>query len=116
MRDFAVSRGDRPSRSFAYSDAFTDLALLELVGHPVAVNPDRALAKVADERGWEVRTFTRPVRLRDRVRDRVRAVPPRPAIAIGTGTVLVGVAAAALAFWLRSRRRDEAAEPPLRVV
>ncbi|HLX77679.1 MAG TPA: hypothetical protein VKR27_02255, partial [Acidimicrobiales bacterium] len=79
-------------------------------------NPDRALAKVAAERGWEVRTFTRPVRLRDRVRDRVRAVPPRPAIAIGSGTVLLGVVAAALGFWLRSKRRNRDDEPPLRVV
>jgi len=116
VRAFAAQEGLDLSRSFAYSDAFTDVPMLEIVGHPVAVNPDRALAKVAAERGWEVRTFTRPVRLRDRVRDRVRAVPPRPAIAIGSGTVLLGVVAAALGFWLRSKRRNRDDEPPLRVV
>ena len=36
--------------------------MLEAVGRPVAVNPDRALAKVARERGWEVRNFTKPIR------------------------------------------------------
>ena len=41
--------------------------MLEAVGRPVAVNPDRALAKMARERGWEVRNFTKPIRLRDRV-------------------------------------------------
>ncbi len=53
--------------SSAYSDSYTDLPMLEAVGHPVAVNPDRVLAKAARERGWEVMQFTKPVRLRDRV-------------------------------------------------
>ena len=33
--------------------------MLEVVGHPVAVNPDRVLAKVAREREWEVMQFTK---------------------------------------------------------
>lgn len=103
-------------RSFAYSDAFTDVPLLELVGHPVAVNPDRALAKVAADRGWETRTFTRPVRLRDRVRDRVRAVPPKPAIALGTGTVAAGLLAGAVGWWIHSRRAARMDEPVVRAL
>ncbi|MCU1354639.1 MAG: HAD-superfamily subfamily hydrolase [Acidimicrobiales bacterium] len=43
--------------SYAYSDAVTDLPMLEMVGHPVAVNPERALTKVARTRGWEIRRF-----------------------------------------------------------
>ncbi|MEA5445238.1 HAD family hydrolase [Gammaproteobacteria bacterium AB-CW1] len=35
-----------------YSDSRNDLPLLEAVGHPVAVNPDPALAGIARERGW----------------------------------------------------------------
>ncbi|HXZ83218.1 MAG TPA: HAD-IB family hydrolase [Acidimicrobiales bacterium] len=116
VRAYAAKTGVDLSRSFAYSDSLTDLPLLELVGHPVAVNPDRGLAKVAAERGWEVQSFIRPVRLRDRVRDRVRAVPPRPAIAIGTSTVVVGVGAAALGWWLHSRRHTAAVARPIRVV
>lgn len=43
--------------STGYSDSFTDLTFLEAVGHPVAINPDRALREVARERGWPVRRF-----------------------------------------------------------
>jgi HAD superfamily hydrolase (TIGR01490 family) len=41
-----------------YSDSHTDLPFLEAVGHPVAVNPDRALRRVAAERGWPVLEFS----------------------------------------------------------
>jgi HAD superfamily hydrolase (TIGR01490 family) len=51
----------------AYSDSATDLPMLEAVGHPVVVNADRSLARIARERGWESVRFTKPVRLRDRV-------------------------------------------------
>jgi HAD superfamily hydrolase (TIGR01490 family) len=40
--------------SSAYADSFSDLQLLELVGRPVAVDPDRALQRVARERGWRI--------------------------------------------------------------
>jgi HAD superfamily hydrolase (TIGR01490 family) len=40
--------------SFAYADSHVDLPLLERVGHPVAVNPDEALAAHARACGWEV--------------------------------------------------------------
>jgi HAD superfamily hydrolase (TIGR01490 family) len=43
----------------AYSDSHTDLAFLEAVGHPVAVNPDRALRRIAASRGWPVHEFGR---------------------------------------------------------
>lgn len=41
----------------AYSDSSSDVPLLELVGHPVAVNPDRGLRRVAAERSWRVLRF-----------------------------------------------------------
>ena len=67
------------AESSAYSDSYTDLPMLEAVGHPVAVNPDRVLAKVARERDWEVMHFTKPVRLRDRVSvPACRSQPRRP--------------------------------------
>jgi HAD superfamily hydrolase (TIGR01490 family) len=43
----------------AYSDSYTDLPFLEAVGHPVAVNPDRALRRIAGARGWPVLEFRR---------------------------------------------------------
>ncbi|HEY1635445.1 MAG TPA: HAD-IB family hydrolase [Acidimicrobiales bacterium] len=71
--------------SYAYSDSYTDLPMLEAVGHPVAVNPDRVLDKLAKDRDWEVRNFVRPVSLRPRV-----AAPGLPAAAVA-GAVVMGV-------------------------
>jgi haloacid dehalogenase-like hydrolase len=51
------------SQSSAYSDSLNDLPLLEGVGHPVAVNPDRMLRELAAERGWPVQDFRRRRRL-----------------------------------------------------
>jgi HAD superfamily hydrolase (TIGR01490 family) len=45
--------------STAYSDSHTDLPFLEAVGHPVAVNPDRKLRRIASQRGWPVLEFGR---------------------------------------------------------
>lgn len=59
----ARERNYQLKESFAYSDSFNDVPMLESVGHPVAVNPDRALKKHATELGWEVRTFNNPIPL-----------------------------------------------------
>ena len=45
VRELAAQRGYDLSSSFAYSDSVTDLPLLEAVGHPHAVNPDRPLRR-----------------------------------------------------------------------
>jgi HAD superfamily hydrolase (TIGR01490 family) len=37
-----------------YSDSINDLPLLEVVGHPVATNPDVRLRAIAGERGWRI--------------------------------------------------------------
>jgi HAD superfamily hydrolase (TIGR01490 family) len=55
----AAERGFDLSESYAYSDSASDLPMLELVGHAVAVNPDRELLHVARERGWGVLRFDR---------------------------------------------------------
>jgi HAD superfamily hydrolase (TIGR01490 family) len=50
-----ASRADLDlSESYAYSDSINDLPLLELVGHPIAVNPDSELKRAAREMGWPV--------------------------------------------------------------
>jgi hypothetical protein len=93
----AVAEGIDLAESFAYSDSITDLPMLEAVGHPVAVNPDRDLRRVAAERGWEIREFESTVALKTR-----RHVKP---VAIGSGTVaIVGVAAAT--WWYLRRAKD----------
>lgn len=59
VAEFARRDGVDLADSWAYSDSATDLPMLEAVGHPVAVNPDRALRRIAAERGWEMRRFKR---------------------------------------------------------
>jgi HAD superfamily hydrolase (TIGR01490 family) len=57
VRELAQDAGFDLAESTAYSDSHTDLPFLEVVGHPVAVNPDRALRRIAAERGWRVLEF-----------------------------------------------------------
>ena len=99
IRSLTVFEGIDLAGSYAYSDSYTDVPMLEIVGHPVAVNPDRVLARLARERGWEIRQFTRPVRLRDRV-----PVPNLPAAAAVTGAALA-VSGAAMLAWRYNQRR-----------
>lgn len=58
IRDFAIKSGiDLRSCSF-YTDSIHDLPLLELVGRPVAVHPDKRLTKIARKRGWLIKDFS----------------------------------------------------------
>ena len=59
MEAFATEHGIDLSQSYAYSDSLSDLPMLRAVGHPVAVNPDPALAELAAEEGWETMRFER---------------------------------------------------------
>ena len=104
MRAYAEESGIDLLRSYAYSDAHSDLPMLELVGHPVVVNPDRELAHLARERGWEVRHFVRPIRLRDRFRDRVRNLSPRPGITWSAGALALCAGGVALSWWVGRKR------------
>jgi HAD superfamily hydrolase (TIGR01490 family) len=83
---------------WAYSDSATDIPMLASVGHPVAVNPDRELAKVARERGWQVEQF----RLEVPLRDRVPMPAPRHAAAISGGAAAAALAAGAWWWWRRA--------------
>ena len=105
IRELADARGIDLAASYAYSDSFTDLPMLELVGHPVAVNPDRPLLRVATEREWDVVRFVKPVRLQDRV------PMPTPAQAAMGGGGIGALAAAAVIVWLRLRREPPAPPP-----
>ena len=58
VREVAEQHGFDLAECTAYSDSHTDLPFLEVVGHPVAVNPDRELRRVAGERGWPVLEFS----------------------------------------------------------
>jgi HAD superfamily hydrolase (TIGR01490 family) len=102
--DFAEEFGIDLDASFAYSDSRSDLPMLECVGHPVAVNPDRALLAIARERGWEILQFVHPIPLRDRVRDRVPFGNARPAVALSFGAGFLSAGVAAVSWWLGLRR------------
>jgi HAD superfamily hydrolase (TIGR01490 family) len=71
IRDLADREGIDLAASYAYSDSESDLPMLRLVGHPVAVNPDAELARVARAEGWQILRFER---LGKRLRVAVAAV------------------------------------------
>ncbi|CAM5726278.1 MULTISPECIES: HAD family hydrolase [Streptomyces] len=101
IRELAASEGYDLARCYAYSDSATDLPMLESVGYPHAVNPDRALRREAVSRGWPILDFHRPVRLKQRLP--AFSVPPRPAL---VAAAAIGAAAATAGLvWYASRRR-----------
>jgi phosphoserine phosphatase len=55
----AEARAYDLTRCYAYSDSISDRPMLEMVGHPVAVNPDRGLEQLARSRGWPIVIFAR---------------------------------------------------------
>jgi HAD superfamily hydrolase (TIGR01490 family) len=59
IEQLAQREGIDLAESYAYSDSSSDLPMLQVVGHPVAVNPDRELLRVARENGWQVLRFDR---------------------------------------------------------
>jgi HAD superfamily hydrolase (TIGR01490 family) len=67
---------------WAYSDSSNDLPMLSTVGHPVAVNPDARLKRVARESGWDIRDF----------RTGRKAAKIGVPAAAGTGAIAGGVA------------------------
>jgi hypothetical protein len=74
--------------------------MLEVVGHPHAVNPDKELRRIAREREWPILTFDRPVALGARVR-----LPDSSGtlVALAAGTAVV----VGSAIYLGARRRME---------
>ncbi|HEY5336287.1 MAG TPA: HAD family hydrolase [Mycobacteriales bacterium] len=101
IRELAAASGYDLDECYAYSDSITDLPMLEAVGHPTAVNPDRALRKAAVEQEWPVLDFHRPVRLRARL-PRI-PTPPHP-VAAGVGVGIAAGAAVGVAYLARRRR------------
>jgi HAD superfamily hydrolase (TIGR01490 family) len=96
MREIAVEKAWDLADCWAYSDSVTDLPMLEAVGHPTAVNPDRGLRKVAADRGWPVLEFTRPVSMRSRFAG--ARTPVVTSAAVGVGAAVAGLA------WYARRR------------
>ncbi|HVV12300.1 HAD-IB family hydrolase [Amycolatopsis sp.] len=99
-KQLAVEYGYDLGACYAYTDSSTDVPMLEVVGHPYAVNPDKALRRLANEREWPVLAFTNPVSLRSRI-----PAPSPTALAVGVG--IGAVAAAGVTWYGLARKRRE---------
>ncbi len=96
IQELADTHGIDLEASFAYSDSTSDLPMLEMVGNPVAVNPERELRKIAEERDWPIKEFQLPVSVGSWI------PTPTPIISGATiGAAIIGAIAYALL-----RRRD----------
>lgn len=106
MEEAAARDGIAMARSYAYSDSASDLPMLEAVGHPVAVNPDRELRRTARERQWDTLHFAQRVPLRERV-----PMPEPRHAAVGGGAMLLAVAAGLSARWWLKQRAGQRSIP-----
>lgn len=98
MKDLALRNEIDLANSYAYSDSYTDIPMLGAVGHPCAVNPDRVLAKMAKQKGWEVREFKERTRL-------TRTDSSRKQITLVTASAAIGIAGAVTAETVRRSRK-----------
>lgn len=92
IADIAARENFDLERCWAYSDSASDLPMLRAVGHPVAVNPDAKLERMAGQEGWPIVEF----------HQRSKAVIRRTTQAVGA----VGLAAGGFATgikWARAR-------------
>ena len=96
MRSLALERGYDLNECYAYSDSFTDVPMLEAVGHPVAVNPDTELRKLAVANNWPIRDFAKPVAMKSRIDKKQAAAAAGAGVALGA--VALGIA------WYAHRR------------
>lgn len=98
IRALAEERGYDLASCYSYSDSHTDVPMLDIVGHPVAVNPDNELRAIAEERDWPILDFEKPVALRSRLSQ----IETKHAVATSAS---VAIGAVALGFaWYAKRR------------
>lgn len=91
IREMAEKEGIDLAASYAYSDSQTDVPMLEAVGHPYAVNPDKELMQIARQHKWPIVQFTHPMPLRDErsaFRFRVASYLLVAAIALSAGSLI----------------------------
>lgn len=101
MRELASRHGYDLHESFAYTDSITDAPMLEAVGHPYAVNPDKQLRQLAVENQWPILVFDTPVALG-------KGGSLRPVTTALAAAAVVGAAALGATWWRRVARRAPA--------
>jgi phosphoserine phosphatase len=99
IKDFAKERGYDLTASYAYSDSITDLPMLEVVGHPNAVNPDSALKEISMDRSWPILRFEKPAALKKPIIDHPEQ--QKALLAIGVFAILM--------TWVIKRRKAKRA-------
>ncbi len=102
MIELAEREGYDLATCYAYSDSATDAPMLEIVGFPFAVNPDKGLREEALERDWPVLVFATPVGLHRRL-PHVGDLPPRRT---ATAVAVAGAATAGVVWYVRRRLRE----------
>ena len=93
LQELALKRGYNLDECYAYSDSQTDLPMMEIVGFPVAVNPDDELREVALDREWPIMDFEKPVGLRSHTKQ----------IAVTGTSVALGAAVIGVAWYVIRR-------------
>ena len=93
MRDLARWEGLDLGQCYAYSDSVSDLPMLRAVGHPVAVNPDSKLERIAHRHGWPIVIFSR----------RTKEVVRRTSQAVAASALAGGSFAAGMKYAIRYR-------------
>jgi HAD superfamily hydrolase (TIGR01490 family) len=88
VAELAAEHGFDLEASYAYSDSASDLPMLSIVGHPVVVNPDAELRRLAREHGWEI----------------LRLDPLRRHLVLGAGLLLAAAGGGAATAVVASRR------------
>ncbi len=99
IKRLAEEKGYDLTLSYAYTDSAGDLPMLDIVGHPVAVNPDRPLEATAYHRGWPIVEFSRTR----------KKVVKRTTAAVGA----VGLAAVTYGLGLSQGKRQARRSSPL---
>jgi HAD superfamily hydrolase (TIGR01490 family) len=93
MRELARWEGLDLGQCYAYSDSVSDLPMLQVVGHPVVVNPDSKLERIARRQGWPIVIFSR----------RTKEVVRRTSQAVGASALAGGSFVAGMKYAVRYR-------------
>jgi HAD superfamily hydrolase (TIGR01490 family) len=93
MQELARWEGLDLGQCYAYSDSVSDLPMLRAVGHPVAVNPDSKLERIAHRQGWPIVIFSR----------RTKEVVRRTSQAVGASALAGASFVAGMKYAIRYR-------------